>query len=163
MEPTSTLKNKYCPKCDLYQPVENFKKLTTDKSLRKYPDGYYWCCSKCYKTISFTFDANSTTPLNRKWRRREKRAKRIDAVRKTYGLSQAEFELLITLQNNLCAICGGKDDGKVLCIDHDHQTGKVRGLLCHNCNVGLGNFKDKPQILEAAIAYLHKSKGGGDG
>jgi len=163
MENVSSLKNKYCPKCNLYLPVERFKKLTTDKSLRKYPDGYYWCCTKCFKAIEFRFDGDDTTPLNRKWRRREKRAMRVQAVKNTYGLQEAEYLELIATQNNLCAICHKKDEGKVLCVDHDHKNGRVRGLLCHNCNVGIGNFRDDPKILESAIAYLLKGKDGGDG
>ena len=59
-------------------------------------------------------------------------------------------------QKNMCAICGRKDESKVLCVDHDHKTGTIRGLLCNGCNVGLGNLKDDIQILQSAIAYLHK-------
>lgn len=86
------------------------------------------------------------------------RMRRMSAVQTKYGLSENEHLALIKEQNNLCAICGGKDAGKVLCVDHNHTTGAVRGLLCGNCNVGLGNFRDNPKILESAIAYLLKSK-----
>jgi Recombination endonuclease VII len=59
----------------------------------------------------------------------------------------------------LCSICreffkGSKD----MHLDHDHETNKLRGLLCHNCNVGLGHFKDKIVLLESAIDYLKKWK-----
>ena len=55
-------------------------------------------------------------------------------------------------QANGCAICGNSD--KRLHVDHDHATGKVRGLLCMECNVSLGKFKDSPELLRKAIVYL---------
>ena len=77
-------------------------------------------------------------------------------LRQKYGLSLQEYEQLVEQQDGRCAICGcdqpaGRGRWHV---DHDHTTGKVRGLLCHNCNVGLGNFKDDPRRLEAAVKYL---------
>ena len=53
---------------------------------------------------------------------------------------------------NLCCICGEKQE---LVIDHDHRTGKVRGLLCGSCNKGLGFFKDNKKYLNSAIKYLN--------
>ncbi len=58
---------------------------------------------------------------------------------------------------NKCAICGGKPLSKrLLDIDHDHKTGKIRGLLCRKCNLGLGLFKDNETSLQTAISYLQK-------
>ena len=57
-----------------------------------------------------------------------------------------------------CFICGLDKDRRNLCVDHCHTTGKVRGLLCDNCNVGLGRFKDNITLLEKAIKYLNDSK-----
>lgn len=54
-------------------------------------------------------------------------------------------------QGKVCAICGGVDR---LCVDHDHATGEIRGVLCLNCNNGLGRFKDDPELLRKAIRYL---------
>ena len=76
-----------------------------------------------------------------------------------YNLTPEEYNNLIIYQNNMCSICGKtfKIDDKI-CIDHNHKTKKLRGLLCDNCNKGLGHFKDSTSILENAILYLNKSK-----
>ena len=152
---------KFCSKCNLYLSLDRFKKLTTKSSLEKYPDGYYWCCIDCYKKIEWTYNIGEA-PNSRKFRRREKRMRRASVIEYTYGLKPEEYEQMVTSQKNLCAICGTKEEGNVLCIDHDHTTGKVRGLLCTNCNIGLGNLKDNVQIFQSAIAYLQKYGKAGD-
>lgn len=76
---------------------------------------------------------------------------------KRYGLTEETYEALLVSQNNLCAICCKKNETKRdWHVDHCHTTGKVRGILCHYCNLGLGNFKDNKEYLENAIAYLSK-------
>ncbi len=72
-------------------------------------------------------------------------------IRNRYGITPEEYELAYKHQEGLCAICGVTS---VSDIDHDHETGQVRGLLCRSCNVGLGFFRDDTTRLEAAIAYL---------
>ena len=86
-------------------------------------------------------------------------------VRVTYGLSLETLELMQQMQGNKCAICRGelerpgvKKRGDMH-IDHDHQTGDVRGLLCGQCNVGLGSFKDDPETLTAAARYIRRHRG----
>jgi hypothetical protein len=76
---------------------------------------------------------------------------------KDHNLSTEQYEEMLRVQNGKCAICKGNETRKFwknLCIDHDHKTGKVRGLLCHHCNTMLGNVKDNPEILQSAIEYL---------
>ena len=70
-----------------------------------------------------------------------------------YGLSRKDWEKLC--EDYSCKICGKDDDGE-LCVDHDHNTGKVRGLLCHTCNKGLGLLYDSPKLLRNAITYLNQ-------
>jgi hypothetical protein len=78
-----------------------------------------------------------------------------------YGLTEAEWDAILAAQGGLCAICntdtpGGR--GERWHIDHDHATNRgVRGLLCHNCNVGIGNFHDSPELLEQAARYLREA------
>ena len=74
-----------------------------------------------------------------------------------YGLTEKQFRALKRAQENRCAICGARLSGKI-CVDHDHTTKKVRGLLCHKCNTGLGFFEDDPIRLLRAIWYLHLSE-----
>jgi hypothetical protein len=69
-----------------------------------------------------------------------------------YGLTLAEYRALQARQGNVCAIC--RKRARVLCIDHCHLTGRVRGLLCPKCNSALGFCDDDPQLLRAALAYL---------
>lgn len=82
-------------------------------------------------------------------------------ISKTYS-SDSEDELssyafMLQKQNYVCAICKNKcTSGKALAIDHDHESMEVRGLLCGNCNRGLGLFKDKSSILYEAYKYLKR-------
>ena len=61
-------------------------------------------------------------------------------------------------QEEACAICGYPQFSEDLSIDHCHETGEVRGLLCKHCNLGLGHFRDDPERLKAAIDYLNQGK-----
>jgi hypothetical protein len=73
-----------------------------------------------------------------------------------YGISAVELERQVERQAGLCLICLRDLDGKAH-VDHDHQTGEVRGVLCFNCNGGLGQFRDDPHLLTRAAAYLDGS------
>ena len=76
-------------------------------------------------------------------------------VRK-YGLSVEDYESMLNTQDYKCKICGIKEysKGKRLNIDHDHKTGKIRDLLCHNCNTALGHIDDNVETLKKMINYL---------
>lgn len=79
-----------------------------------------------------------------------------DRYLRTYGISEEEYNILFNSQNGKCKICHCVSNRK-LSVDHSHSTGKIRGLLCHNCNVGLGHFKDDPILLQTALEYLNAS------
>ena len=74
---------------------------------------------------------------------------------KKYGMSNPEFKEMLSRQKNKCAICGIPNP---IHIDHDHLTGKVRGIVCFHCNTGLGHFKDNGALLLNAINYLKRAK-----
>ena len=80
------------------------------------------------------------------------------SLTRKYGMTQDEYEMMYESQNGLCAICENKCVNKQhkgnLCVDHCHETKKVRGLLCHKCNTMLGLANDNPEILEKARNYL---------
>jgi hypothetical protein len=75
-------------------------------------------------------------------------------MKSRYGILENEYNELLIKQNNLCCIC--KQPNKKLCVDHNHDNKKIRGLLCRDCNSGLGMFKDNREYLLEAIKYLLK-------
>ena len=84
-------------------------------------------------------------------------AQRVREVSIKYDIPPAKYLALAVRQSGGCAICGGKSlRKKYLAVDHNHDTGEVRGLLCNNCNSGLGFFKDNAALLRLAAAYLDR-------
>lgn len=78
--------------------------------------------------------------------------------KRKYNSSYKEFTALLELQENKCKICEGLFTNlKETHLDHCHNTKKIRGLLCRNCNLGLGHFKDNIKILSKAINYLEEN------
>jgi len=79
---------------------------------------------------------------------------------KQYGITIEEYEAMLESQNGKCAICETETcpTGKRFAVDHCHDTGKVRGLLCKNCNIGLGMFKDDVKMVKNAFKYLRSTK-----
>ena len=79
-----------------------------------------------------------------------------------YGLTQEDYDDLLTSQKGGCAVCGSTDPrsrtAKHLFVDHCHFTGKVRGLLCHHCNSGIGKLGDNPTLLRAAADYIERNR-----
>lgn len=80
-----------------------------------------------------------------------------------YGLTPDDYIEILEKQNNVCAICGCEEQNAKhrsrFYIDHNHTTGKVRGLLCNNCNFAIGHLKDSIALLENAIKYLEENDG----
>ena len=114
---------------------------------KMHPNGDTYC-SEC-KLLRMRIDRNKNP---KKYLQYYKTSHR----RKNYNLEPHEYNKLIEDSNNLCMICKSPPGNKSLNIDHDHKTGKVRGLLCHGCNTTLGLMKDNIDILTKAIEYLKK-------
>lgn len=84
----------------------------------------------------------------------EERSKELQG---TYGITLSDYEHMLEQQGNACAICGKVPAVIRLAVDHCHDTKTVRGLLCSNCNMGIGHFKDNVGLLQAAATYLRRS------
>lgn len=89
-------------------------------------------------------------------RDRRKKTLRKWHLAKKYGLTPEQFESMLLAQNNVCAICSNRR--KAMCVDHDHSTGEVRGILCRRCNALLGLIEDDTARLARAIQYLNSSR-----
>lgn len=128
-----------CPKC---------KQLTLNWGrMQRYPDIWYRkaSCRPCYQARA------------KEWRKKNPdkvaaSARRV-ALKRFYGITQNEYDSMFTNQKGKCMICDTTSK-RTLAVDHDHATGKVRGLLCHHCNKGIGQFFDNPELLLNAIEYL---------
>lgn len=76
------------------------------------------------------------------------------ALKRKYGLTLEDYQVLFEQQNGVCAICKETESYRMLAVDHNHETNKVRGLLCGNCNRALGLFRDSPSLLQIAKEYV---------
>lgn len=97
--------------------------------------------------------------VNERWRQRnlekDKQAKFKYHLKNFFNISIEEYNQMITKQNGVCKLCKLPcPTGRNLAVDHCHKTGKVRGLLCVNCNKGIGLLKDDPYLLRSAASYL---------
>lgn len=124
---------KQCTKCGETKPLEAFH-------AQKWGDGRRPDCKECRREYG---------------RRRQVERSRDLSLRK-YGINEADWLEVAAIQGGVCAICGNApaEDRRPLCVDHDHATGYLRGLLCPTCNGGIGMFKDDPSLLVAAAQYL---------
>lgn len=141
-----------CVKCKVEKESGEF---SPDKRTR---DGCQAKCKSCASDEAFERrqrDPDTTNAIARKsYHKRKDTSKfntstRRSAVKRQYGITLEEYDFRISLG---CGICGELTDSMHL--DHDHQTGAVRGALCREHNIGLGYFKDDPEMLEKAAAYL---------
>jgi Recombination endonuclease VII len=84
----------------------------------------------------------------------------LDYTLRRYGLTRADYDQMLAAQHGRCAVCRSKTPkgpGRWH-IDHDHITGQVRGLLCNNCNRGIGYFSDDPEVIKAAARYVTRHR-----
>jgi hypothetical protein len=131
-------------------------------------DQYYWhkrghrhscACKTCYQLKRRPYQIAYMAGVGKlKRRARYDPDKRSESIVKSYGISLEQYDRLLAAQNGGCAICGSKEaktqrNGR-FCLDHNHQTGEVRGLLCAPCNRGVGLLGDDPERLKKASDYL---------
>jgi hypothetical protein len=122
-----------CPECGVVQSLDAFPRNKRSK------DGHAFYCKPCHNR------------KGRESRERNHGSTRSYHLKARYGITGAEAARMLEEQNGVCAICEERPADHV---DHDHRTGQVRRLLCFNCNGGLGQFRDDPDLLRAAADYL---------
>lgn len=143
----ASTETKVCTKCDERKPYDMFSKTSraTDGRLSRCKA----CCTASLREYRSAHPEKYYT------------TSRIDHLKRQYDMSMKDYDVMLSKQGGVCAICGKKEEDnatgsshKVLYIDHDHKTGKVRGLLCNHCNRGLGFLQDDSSILRSAIEYI---------
>lgn len=96
----------------------------------------------------------------RKWKKNNPDKVRDYVLRCKFGISLSDYNRMFEEQNGCCAVCKRHDNDltRRLNVDHCHETNKVRGLLCSNCNTGIGNLRDSVELLQTAIGYLNGNR-----
>lgn len=131
----------YCAKCDKYRPFDEFG------NNKDGVNGKHRWCKQCMKIYG----------------QKNRIKKALYMKRFNYGISAHEYLGLLEAQGGVCAICGNpetkihKGAPILLSVDHNHETGEIRGLLCSACNMGLGSFRDDRDLLQKAADYLHET------
>ena len=163
-----------CARCKKLKIVADFP-VSNSRGKSRYHSYCIECCNSYGRDFRAKDPDNTKRKANAYYRAnaerkqelaRQRRVRTPDygrqaSLKKLYGITLGEYEALLNTQNGVCAVCAEPPRGrrKFLAVDHDHETGLVRGLLCTTCNVGLGALRDSPELLRAALTYL---RGGGD-
>lgn len=145
-----TLSSKRCSCCGEVKPTTEF----TRQKNRYGKWVFHSWCRECNKKRYKKYRKDNPEKC--------KRAYSNSKLKKKYGLTPEDLERMLRDQDNKCAICGKElflhgasvDNSKIARVDHNHETGEIRGLLCNDCNRGIGLLKDNPLFLANAIKYL---------
>jgi hypothetical protein len=96
--------------------------------------------------------------LRKEWASRNPASQANMRLKSVFGITLDEYSKRAKAQNHLCMICGEPEMGTRLSVDHDHATNEIRDLLCRKCNSGLGQFRDRIDLLLKAVEYLERWK-----
>lgn len=132
---------KICNRCKTEKPLTEYWKNKRSK------DGYQHECKPCWQERTNSYLQGETREKYLKIRRNRHLVKK-------YGITLEQYEKMFTEQDRKCGICGKENERVSLAVDHDHGTGKIRGILCENCNRGIGMFKHQTELLDKAKQYL---------
>jgi len=154
-------KDGLCNACKECRNAANIEYNRNNKDIRRESYSKYQRSKKGVEQSKKYYQENKSSIKERvkgyhvenKVRIKEKRSETY--LKKKYNITKKEYDNILKNQNGLCKICGSVPGKKKLHVDHDHNTGKFRGLLCYQCNVGLGFFQDSVQTLKEAIKYLN--------
>lgn len=166
VEPNKSAKRGYTLRCKICKSI---KDETYRRSNRKELSQKSKAYKAAHRDIVNAWNREDRKVNPDKYRQYEKnyiikygkeKGRKLEAAR-IHGLTVDQYDAMFEKQNHLCAICnlpetkiGRGGDVSKLTVDHCHNTNVNRGLLCHHCNVGIGNFKDDPILLQSAIDYL---------
>ena len=163
---------KTCSKCSIEKPLTEFSKCKANK------DGLQYNCKTCNTSTGIDYYNNNLVKMKAysnkyysenlvkikvyadRYRLEKSPIIKNKSLKLLYNITLEEYNIRLFNQKGCCAICNThhtiihEKTGKSLHVDHCHTTGKVRGLLCHQCNSGLGNFKDNIDLIKSAINYL---------
>lgn len=121
------------------------------KTRKRGPDGTPYC-SECAKEKYYELKSTENG------RKKLKSYQRNSALKAKYGIDQQEFNRMLKNQGKKCRIClRNPKDKETFHVDHDHDTGEIRGILCSGCNRGLGLLRDNEEIVASALKYLRKT------
>ncbi|MCU1693912.1 MAG: hypothetical protein JWM64_3003 [Frankiales bacterium] len=148
-----------CVECGATKPEQEFHREASR------PSGRNRRCKECRNAINRAHVAKDRArrqESTQRWREQnpERYAESVKAHKlRSYGLTLELYRALVHEQDGRCAICEEPEkDGWDLAVDHCHRTGRVRGLLCRRCNVGLGLLRDRSDLLRAAAEYLDDAR-----
>lgn len=131
---------------------------------QKYPAGKSKGCVECNKI--WQRNKRLSNPEKAREQDRQKWVRNPDKLRdrnlrRDFGITLSQYNVILSSQNEVCAICSGKEttkqkNGRIqfLSVDHNHATKKIRGLLCNRCNRAIGLLRDSIEVLQSAIKYL---------
>jgi hypothetical protein len=156
-------------KCTGCLEVKSLDDFVRQKRTRKDGSIYYVKtsrCKVCHCKVTTEWKQKNKATYNsykRLWRVKHKDREWARAIKRNYKITEKDYQRMLLEQNNQCAICKCTENifkGKSIyfCVDHDHGTGQVRGLLCTACNRGLGLFKDNVEVLKSSVEYLTRQK-----
>ena len=143
-------KNYYkCPSCGKVKHVNAFYGTRGDSG-DKIPSPY---CKKCSAEKTKAYLASLSNDV-------KSLRGHTAGIKHRYGVTRTEWDTMFARQGGKCAICGKPQNGRRLDVDHNHETGQVRQLICSQCNAGLGMLKDNTNLVNAASSYLtyHNNK-----
>ena len=147
------VKTRRCARCKKYRILAQFRSNGVS-GLRSY-------CRKCENAQRYDwYHTKGGADWHKQWRAKNPdklaRAERRHNLKKAYGLTIDDYNLLLDKQQKRCALCRRLQSQfkKRFAVDHDHTTNKNRGLLCQDCNTGLGLLQDNPRLLRKAAEYI---------
>lgn len=128
--------SRWCPECEIVKPISEFPRNRASTT------GYGGYCKPCH-------NAKGKATYQRLYG-----GTREYHLRRRYGITGADFDAMVEAQGGTCTVCDQKPEH----VDHDHKTGKVRGILCFNCNQALGNVRDDLAVLQRLMDYLRRHR-----